>query len=180
MSDAGSRYRFSWDVTGQSNWIRVSGDDLPMPIEIRFGRAPNGRTTVRGLRIDTDPIRAADPSNIDVEITSATLRRIKLSEIQAAYYESITGFYRDVGVLKGEQSTAGTSRPRRTPGRGPTNDDLRKFADAYKAALDAVPSRAMTTTAKGLKISRATANRWAALCRELGYLPNPSEGETSS
>ena len=33
----------------------------------------------------------------------------------------------------------------------------------------------MSAAARAHSISRATANRWAAICRELGYLPNVSK-----
>jgi hypothetical protein len=180
MSDAGSGYRFSRDASGDSGWTRVSDGDLPMPIEIRFGYAPDGRFTVTGLRLDVDPLRAADPSNIDLEITSATLRQIKLSEIKAAFFESQGTWLQ--AIMPDDQSLARSIAHEqvyalRPPSRGPETETLRKFADAYRIELTRQPHRAMTAVAKALNISRATANRWTALCRELGYLPNPSEGK---
>jgi hypothetical protein len=154
-----------------------------MPIEIRFGYAPDGRFTVRGLRLDVDPFRATDPSYIDLEITSATLRQIKLSEIKAAFFEWQSASIQ--AVMPDDRNLARSIAAEQvyalqSTNRGPGSETLRKFADAYRIELTRQPHRAMTATAKALNISRATANRWAALCRELGYLPNPSEGETTS
>lgn len=182
MSDAGSGYRFSRDASDDSGWTRVSGGDLPMPIEIRFGYAPDGRFAVRGLRLDVDPLRAADPSNIDLEITSATLRQIKLSEIKAAFFEAQGEWLQaimpdDRGLAR--SIAAEQAYALRSPSRGPESEKLREFADAYRTELTRQPHRAMTAVARALNISRATANRWAALCRELGYLPNPSEGKNT-
>lgn len=164
MNDAaGGRaggYRFTRDLSGQTLWVGVDGGDLPVPIEILVDRAPGGRHVFTGLRI-------GDGAQ---EITSQTLRLIKLGEILAAHFE----VFEPVFVM--EASAAEASRPLRTRSgrRGPAGPDdqaLRGFAQTYQAELARQPHRAMTAAAKAHSISRTTANRWAARSRELGYLP---------
>ena len=49
--------------------------------------------------------------------------------------------------------------------------NLTEFADAYKRNYAANPRRATTATARELHISRATAIRRIAECREIGLIP---------
>ena len=66
------------------------------------------------------------------------------------------------------------SRPgaRQARSGAPGDDALRRFASVYESAAVRQPARAMTAAAETLGISRATANRRAARCREAGYLPD--------
>lgn len=175
MSDAGSGYRFSQDDPADG-WTRVVGGDLPVPVEIRFNYAPDGRLTVVGLRLG-----AADPASVEAEITSATIRQIKLSDIKAAFYDWkgawLQTFAPDEHGLTRAITVGRTVELRPPPTRGPDNESLHRFADEYRTELARQPHRAMSAAAKALNISRATANRWATLCRELGYLHNPNEGK---
>ncbi|HEX6520939.1 MAG TPA: hypothetical protein VF070_13150 [Streptosporangiaceae bacterium] len=171
MSDdeGGDGYRFARDLSGQSLWTRVEGGDLPMPVELIFGSAPDGRYVVAGLKIE-------DAWYPEV-VTSATLRQIKLGEIQAAYFD----YFEPIRLM--EESLAELSHPILPPKpgpHGPDNEALRAFAHTYLTELARQPHRAMTATAKAHHISRTTANRWAALCRELGYLPSFSGEEHES
>ena len=155
-----------------SSWVLAEGGDLPMPIEIRVNRAPDGRHVFTGIRIGeiTD-------SPWMQEITSQTLREIRLAEILAAYYEAFQPDY----VAELEASIAAVSYPLPPPRpRGPSNQVLGEFARTYLAELARQPHRAMSAAAKAHNVSRATANRWASLCRELGMLPNVSTGEEAS
>jgi hypothetical protein len=151
-------YRFTRDLSGTTLWVGVEGGDLPVPIEILVDRAPGGRHIFTGLRI-------GDGAQ---EITSQTMRRIKLGEILAAHFEVFEP------VFRMEASLALASRPlrprvRRRGPAGPDDEALLAFAETYKAELGR-SRRAMTAAANTHNISRTTANRWAARCRELGYL----------
>lgn len=161
VDEDASGYRFTRDMSGRSVWDQVEGDDLPMPIEIIVNRAPDGRYVFTGLKIGGEGAWQ--------EITSATLRQIKLSEILAAHFD----YFEPMRLI--EESLAESSRPIRPPGRRPEDEELRAFARTYLAELGRQPRRAMTAAAKAHNISRATANRWAATCRELGYLPAARE-----
>ncbi|WP_300267459.1 hypothetical protein [Microbacterium sp.] len=63
----------------------------------------------------------------------------------------------------------------RTSGRGAKHDALKSFADRYRVEFERNPRRAMTATAEALHMSRATANRWARKCRDVGMLPEAPE-----
>jgi hypothetical protein len=146
-------YRFTRDESGRSLWDYVEGGDLPMPVWILVKEAPDGRHFVAGLMLDDD----------GQEITSQTLRQIRVSEILAAHFEH----FEPVRLM--EASLAEASYPLRP--RWPDNDALQAFARTYRTELARRPSRAMTTAAEAHNISRATANRWAQMCRDHGYLP---------
>jgi hypothetical protein len=163
----GYRFTSGHPLHSPASWVLVEGGDLPLPVEIRVDRMPDGRHVVAGLRIEWPP----DPRGI----TSQTLREIRLSEILAAYYDEFQPDY----VFEIESSIAEVSYPARPP-RGPGNQALMEFARTYMTELARQPRRAMTAAAKAHNISRATANRWAAICRELGLLPSASSGEDSS
>lgn len=63
-----------------------------------------------------------------------------------------------------------------TRARASVATNLSEFADAYKRHFSANPRRATTATAEELHISRATAIRRIAECREIGLIP-PKEQE---
>jgi hypothetical protein len=157
-------YRFT---RGPDGWDLVTSDDLPVPIEILIGEDLAGRHFVVGLRIGgergTWGFVDDDGTAVTAEITSQMLRQIRLSEILAAHFEH----FEPVRLM--EASLAEVSYPLRP--RWPDNAALQAFARTYKAELGRRPSRAMTAAAKAHNISRATANRWAQMCRDHGYLP---------
>jgi hypothetical protein len=150
---AGGRYRFLEDLV-HDDWIVVFGGGLPAPVDVRIERAADGRYAFTGLRLGMGRRE---------EITSQTLREIRLGEIMADYVET---FRPDI-TAEMEASAARASRALRPP-RGPDHEALAAFARTY---MTENPRRAMTAAARVHNISRATANRWAAICRELGYLP---------
>lgn len=165
----GGGYTFAQDPTGHTLWEYVEGGDLPMPIEVIVNQAPDGRYVFTGLKIGDEASSQ--------EITSATLRQIKLSEILAAHFD------RFQPIREVEASLAAISVPLRPRGRGPAAPEpetLSLFARTYQIELARQPHRAMTAAAKEHNISRTTANRWAATCRKLGLLPGASSGEEPS
>jgi hypothetical protein len=160
---APSGYSFSEDMPGRFPWVRVEGGGLPLPIDISTGWAPDGRQVVCGLRIGGESGTEAD------EITPNVLRQIKLGEIIAAFFD----YFEPAWEM--EDALAELSVPPRPASRGPDDADLREFARMYRTELARQPHRAMTAAAEARNISRATANRWAATCRQLGYLPSGEE-----
>jgi hypothetical protein len=162
----GSRYSFLADFA-HDEWVTVYGGDLPVPVDVRVDRAPDGRYVFTGLRIGVA---------VQAEVNANVLREIRLAEILADYFET---FRPDVRAEM-EASLADLSVPREPPGRGPGADTLRAFALTYLTELARQPHRAMSAAAKAHNISRATAHRWAALCRGRGYLPGGDPKEPSS
>lgn len=156
---AGSRYRFLADLA-HDEWVTVYGGDLPVPVDVRIGKDANGRHVFTGLRIGV---------GVRSEVTANLLRQIRLAEILADYY---IAFPLTVPEMLADMSRA------LPPGRGPDKPALQAFAATYMTELARQPHRAMTAAAKSHNISRATAHRWAAACRERGYLPGASAQET--
>ena len=176
------------DVLEQGRWIEVEGGGMSDPIFVRIGRSPDDRPIITGLLMG---------QYSDAEITADTLRDIRprplltqlfedfdhdkppvwpsnLTEITPNdVHESILWglMYRDVWLPAEKQQGPG-AKPKKAPGsRGPSTEDLRKFAKTYLRERRHNPGRAMTATAEAMRVSRATANRWAALCREQRLLP---------
>lgn len=161
---AGSRYRFLADPA-HDEWVTVYGGDLPVPVDVRIGQADNGRFVFTGLRIG---VAARE------EVTANVLRKIRLAEILADYWVA----FPPITEREILAHAADMSRPL-PPGRGPDDDALRAFAAAYLTELREHPHRAMSAAAKARNVSRATAHRWAAMCRERGYLPGDPGKEAS-
>jgi len=149
-------------------WRAVSGGDLPAPVMVRFHRHADGRYVVTGLLIGEE----SGPR----EVTSQTLRQIRLGNLVA---DAFADFDPDspqdwpraaMQVIAGVNADAG-GHVATGPSRGPGEEKLRDFARTYQIELARHPRRAMSAAAAAHSISRATANRWAAMCRQLGYLP---------
>lgn len=166
--------RFTRGDKSEGPWVRVEGGDLPVPIEIRVHRGSDGRIVLIGLLIGNDGSPA--------EITAATLRRLRLGEITTALFDrqfdqpgydmaDVVRYLRPAvvrGVLLAAVDAAPVIAAR---SRRPQDEAYREFAKTYLTELARSPHRAMSNAARAHGISRATANRWAETCRELGYLP---------
>lgn len=147
-----------------------------MPVDLRVHRNAEGRVVVTGLMIGEE---------FDArEITSQTLRKIKISEIMAELFKDYDpdappdwmNFGTVVAEITSANVTGGHVAKSRL--RGPDEEALQAFARTYRAELARQPQRAMSAAAKVHSISRATANRWAQECRQLGYLPSkPTQPE---
>jgi hypothetical protein len=160
-------------------WQAVMGGDLPVPVKVRIHRHADGRYAITGLVI-------GDESRPQ-EITSQTLRQIRPGKILASMFaddfdpdnpqdwldqpQGAARVIADINADAGGHVATGGA-----PARGPDDTKLREFAHTYRTELVRHPRRAMTAAAKAHNISRATANRWAALCRQLGYLPGSGPG----
>jgi hypothetical protein len=89
---------------------------------------------------------------------------------------SCTGTGRDGEWLRVRRHGYHLAEVRTVPARGPSTRKLHDFAGTYKRYLQGGEQRrAMTAAAAEHNISRATAHRWAATCRQLGYLPGKEE-----
>lgn len=166
-------------------WLQVSGPGLDQPIQIRINR-DGSRYVVTALVVGTDGTQ---------EVTSETLRRIRLAEIMRELFKDfdptappptphldadgrVDSFDDDSGFLAWwlfKDEVIDNAHP--VPGGSGGSQDARyqAFARTYLRELVRQPRRAMTNASEAHNISRATANRWAAICRERGYLP-PREG----
>ncbi|WIX99333.1 hypothetical protein QRX60_35530 [Amycolatopsis mongoliensis] len=168
------------------DWIEARAGGLEAPILARVGRSRDGRPVITGLMIGEFD---------DGEITADTLRAIRPRALLAQLFEDFDpgeppspataaeGELPD--LLDDDLMTWGlmqehVSSPAReqapdqmavTPPRGPSLDQLRRFAEVYQREWERFPHRAMTATAEAMTISRPTANRWAKQCRERGLLP---------
>lgn len=174
-----SEYRFTWGPDGigpvlpAGPWVWVHGGDLPVPVGLRVHRSADGRAVFTGLVIGNE----FEPA----EITSQTLREIRLSKILAALFEDFdpgnpeTWTAATSALVVSEMNAELGHSAAHVPVRGPSDEALRSFARTYLTELARQPQRAMTAAAKAHDISRATANRWAALCRRYGYLPSGEE-----
>jgi hypothetical protein len=111
------------------------------------------------------------------EITAAQLREIRpgeiLAELLADYDpdEPPTWVLPDAIAAVADVNARIGNRAERPP-RGPDEETLREFARYYLTEYAPQPRRAMTLAARKYNISRATANRWAQMCRDRGFLPN--------
>jgi hypothetical protein len=187
-------YRFSWESVnagelallpaGPGFWVFVTGGGLPCEIALRIHRHADGRYGFSGLSI-------ADALPSPLEVTTQLLRQIKLGEIQAALFgpDALHAFdpgQPDAGETPSPEAAryladllAAHDQSVSGPSRRPEETELQAFARTYETELNRQPRRAMTAAAKSHNISRATANRWAALCRQYGYLPATAADDSS-
>lgn len=162
------------DPAPAGRWVRVSGGDLPLPIDIRIDHGEGGRFVVSGVLIGREDVDRQ-------EITWRTLRDIKLAAILDQLFRGFDPLQPGKWASNEEQQYAWVSlwedfvRPAQSvetsPTRGPSRSDLADFARTYLKHKAAHPNRAMTATAKELNISRATAIRRADAARKEGLLP---------
>ncbi|WP_344163804.1 hypothetical protein [Nocardiopsis rhodophaea] len=156
------------------DWVRVSGGGLAVPILVRVAYGRDGRPIMTGLIIGDDG---------PAEITADTLRSIRVGALMEQLFEGFDpggrppadDFDAEVTWALMYDFTHRTPAPppperRQGRSRGPTDEELQHFAEVYRREIRRSPRRAMTATAESVGVSRATANRWAKLCREQGYL----------
>jgi hypothetical protein len=170
----------SW-LQAPGGWVSVSRGGLFEPVLMRINKSSDGRFVVTGLVIGMSGQR---------ELTSHTLRSIKLGAImrelfkdfdptrppesypgEPSYalldrYDQVMSWWLMKELVVDEAVPVGASG-----GDGERPDRYRIFAETYLRELARDPRRAMTATAMAHHISRATANRWAKVCRQRGHLP---------
>lgn len=156
------------------HWVHAVGGTLPFPVTVRIDETDDGRFVVTGLLIG---LESRD------ELTWNALRQVKPASLLA----EIFGGFDPMNPMKSRAGTdgidvasvlwernrpGGAPRPRITaPVQGRVATDLDAFASTYTRHRAATPHRAMKATAVELSISRATAIRRAAQCRQVGLLP---------
>lgn len=172
----------NWEDLSEDTWTRVEGGTLDASIYVRIAQTSDGRGVINGIVVG-----GAWPRG---EITANTLRQIKVGAILGAVFDgwSIEDApdYEDLAeqIEWGLMHEHYVRQSPRLPGaskaasRSVDHDELSTFARTYAEQRVRNAHRAMTATAKLLNISRATANRRATRCRELGLLP--STGTTAS
>ncbi|MEV6817917.1 hypothetical protein AB0M72_04090 [Nocardiopsis dassonvillei] len=177
--------RFSFDMeqtpseeTAESDaWVRVTGGGLDTPVLVRVAYGRDGRPIMTGLIIGDDG---------PAEITADTLRRIRIG---ALLEQLTTGFdpsepppwddlraQTEWGLMHEFTRRSPPPMPQQSRTRGPSDDELRHFAEVYRTEVRRNRRRAMTATAESVGVSRATANRWAQQCRKYGYLDRRDDG----
>lgn len=155
------------------SWTAVSGGGLDRSIYVRVGWTADGRPALTGMVLGADG---------PAEITPSSLRSIRIG---ALLEELFSGFSLDEppgdddfaeaiewGLMQQTYLSGAPRLPDRSKtSRGAEDSDLERFARIYTENVVRNPRRAMTATAAEMSVSRATANRWAAQCRERGLLP---------
>jgi hypothetical protein len=153
---------------GNGEWIRVEGGHLEAPIHLKLMRSMDGRFVVGGLLVDGD----ASPNGI----TTAALRQVRIAAILRQLFgtfslDAAPGLD-DAAVIasmiNSQSSTRKLVAAPNTPASGRTA--LTDFARVYSEERIRDSHRAMTAAAGRMKISRATAIRWAHACRAQGLL----------
>lgn len=145
---------------------------------VRIGKGADGKLIVTGIVIG---------DGLD-EITSNTLRAVQLGEViktiqwresgslpprNVGDVDALTGLARFEGMTEAvEDAAAQGEQESRRGRRAPTRGQLEEFATAYRRH-STYTNAAMTRAAADLHISRATANRWAERCRDLGISLRP-------
>ena len=161
------------EFDGES-WTWVRGGGLEQPLYARIGWSADGRPVITGLLLGAGG---------GAEITSSTLRSVRVGALLEQLFAGFTlDSFPKYGDLDDElewalmQQTYVAGAPKlpddsRAAARGAGNELLADFARRYSEEIVRNPRRAMTTTAEAFHISRATANRWAERCRDIGLLP---------
>lgn len=174
-------YKDQDQLAPEEIWITARQGDLPCPLRLRLEKGRGGRIVVTGLEMLGE----------GSEITSETLRAIRLPKIIAALFAGFDAGrpppYPEAELDDDDEAPLPAAHAAYLdhmlfktfihdvlPESSDLTEDsgrLAVFALTYQRNLAAHPSRAMTATAEDLHLSRATANRRAAECRRRGLLP---------
>ncbi|MDP8931088.1 MAG: hypothetical protein M3O70_21575 [Actinomycetota bacterium] len=156
-----------WQRFADGNWWAIFGgtqprsdEDEPVNVAVKVGQR-DGKAVVIGLLLESP-----DGS----EITARALRKtLSLPQL----LETLGQVYARRGDADPLVADAVVSRPRRPGPRGWPDAHYQQVAEVYSRNLKAHPRRPMKITAEQFGTSEATARRWVARARKLGYL----EGE---
>jgi hypothetical protein len=168
-------------------WHRAEGGDLPGVVWFRLAHDQQHGWICTELLIDatrpltTSALRAVPLSRLIEQLVTQplTMEDYAGGEIIDGipdYYDMTLADLPDADVRQIVMSNS--KRPvkmrakSRRGGSGPTPDELRRFAEAYRWALVHQGHRPVAAAAERMSIGRATAHRWLKLVRE-------SEGEGS-
>ena len=179
-----TKYAFALEVVPPSltagvtgSWFRVSGAYLPGTVHVRLGLGANGKYVCTGLLVDSP----------EGDISTTSLRGIPinrvLTDLIAEYGADDDPVFKAVEnidlaahggyVLFDPTPKVKANRPTRG-GRGPDHEELQRFANEYKRALNIDRRSPMKTTAKAMGISVGSVHRWRALCEKKGLLDPPA------
>jgi hypothetical protein len=171
----------------EHNWVAFADDNLPFPVLISLGRAPDGRLIATGLLIANLDIPAVyDQDAPDwfrskpVEITTRSLRQLHMADL----LNSVTALRDDpqgkalFGRLFGLADDLPASFQRRRPGpKGLPREHFEEVAQAYRRALAEAPGAPVKTLAKQMNTSEATLRRWIQRARDMGLLGPSAPGK---
>jgi hypothetical protein len=167
----------STELAENDAWVRVTGGGLDIPVLVRVAYGRDGRPMMTGLIIGNDG---------PAEITADTLRHIRigalLEQLTAGFSPHDPPLVDDLraqtewGLMHEFTRRSPPPAPEQTRSRGPSDAELRHFAEVYRTEVRRNRRRAMSATAEEVGVSRATANRWAAQCRKYGYLDRKDGG----
>lgn len=167
-------YQF-WPI--DDSWIRVTGSELPYPVNIKVTR------TAQRLRVVALHIEGV------TEVTSRNLREIRIGKVLEALASRLSGRKPswselnlsamsdyDIAVEdwwweQGDISAAIEEIPlseRAKQGRAPTREQLQEFVGIYAAHLAGGRRTAMTRATQQAHMARSTGYRWLELAREQG------------
>jgi hypothetical protein len=171
----------------EHNWISFADGNLPFPVLISLGRAPDGRLIITGLLIanlDIPPVYDdAAPEwfrSKPVEITSRSLRDLPLAELLGsvdALRDDPEGkaLFRRLFALADDLPP---TFPRRRPGpKGHPREHFEQVAQAYRIALARAPRAPVKTLAEQMNASDATVRRWIQRARDMGLLGPSTPGK---
>lgn len=137
------------------SWHTVARSDLPYPIMVRLGKAPDGRLVISGMAVGLDA---------PVEVTARSLRVIPLASI-------LTTLARSRFMPLVIQNTISQARqPVRRGPRGLTDAHFEEVATTYRQALMEAPRSPLVAFRLLMPSSESTARRWIQRARDRGLL----------
>ena len=146
-----------------SSWHTVEGGNMPWPILVRLGLA-NGRLTVTGIVIGA--------LGEVGEVTSRALRTIRIADLTTLLARDARrgDFFSSMFLEAADELGSGAKLAGR-PGRpGYDREHFQGIAAEYRAALRINPHHPIDEIAEGHDVSEATARRWVARARDMGFL----------
>ena len=165
-------------VSPRSRWIAVEYEGAPYPIELRVGRAEDGRLICAGLQLAGD--------ETDSEVTARSLREIPLARILlgvAAFFATaeVASTFRstleDMLGLKQAAVQPYHRVPTRPGPKGYPDDHFELVAAAYQRALIEYPRSTFKALATQLHASEATVRRWVQRAQDKGFIGESTPGK---
>lgn len=151
------------DALDQSYWHEVRSPSLPWPVWLLLRKGPDDRLVCGGIIIT--PV-----GDLPFEIQARDLRKVRIGEILSVIAPKLA---KDPVFLQAQDwilPPFEKLRVRRGP-KGPTDDELKKFAVAYQHALLEAPRRPIQHLKERGEGSEATIRRNVARARARGFLP---------
>ncbi|WP_345377385.1 hypothetical protein [Frondihabitans cladoniiphilus] len=160
-------------VVRSRTWVRLEADipadrNVP-PVWVSLGKAPDGRFVCRGLVVGalTEGHELAD-----VEISSRTLRQIRMPELIEAVMK-VKDWDEEANRILNETPAA----PPRVRMREYADDHFRSVADAYRDAVTRYPRAPTKNLAAAWHVSEPTMRRWIQTARHKNFLGDSTPGK---